>query len=372
MKPIKIANREIGTDSPPFIIAEMSGNHNHKLERALQIVKIAAEAGADSIKLQTYTADTLTLNCDKDDFKITDPKSLWNGYKLYDLYEKAHTPWDWHGELFEYAKKLGIICFSSPFDETAVDFLDKLGAPLFKIASFESVHIPLIKYAASKGKPVIISTGLATEEEIAEAVAAAKSTGNQQIILLKCTSNYPAKPEDANLVTIKDMQKRFGVMVGLSDHTLGTAVSAQSIKYYGAVAIEKHVTLDENEGGVDEEFSLKPADLKRLVIDCKAAWGERTDDYNQNSGSAAHGKIHYGGMPEEQASRIFRVSLYFKKPIKAGEIITSDHVRVARPGYGLKAKYLPEVLGKIAAKNADFGDRVTWDILENKKNACSV
>jgi pseudaminic acid synthase len=369
---IRIANREIGIDAPPFIIAEMSGNHNHKLERALQIVKVAAEAGADAIKLQTYTADTLTLNCDKADFKITDPKSLWHGYKLHDLYEKAHTPWAWHGEIFEYAKKLGIICFSSPFDETAVDFLEKLNAPAYKVASFESVHIPLIKYAASKGKPIIISTGLAQEDEVAEAVEAAKSTGNKQIILLKCTSNYPADPKDANLVTITDMQKRFGVMVGLSDHTLGTRVSAESIKYYGSVAIEKHVTLDENEGGVDEEFSLKPADLKKLVIDCREAWQHRTNDPQQNAKSDAHGVVLYGGMESEQASRIFRVSLYFKKPIKAGEVITSEHIRVARPGYGLKPKYLPEVLGQKATRNADFGDRVTWDMIESRKNASST
>ncbi len=360
MKPFKIGNREIGPDQPPFIIAEMSGNHNHKLARARAIVEAAAEAGADAIKLQTYTADTLTLNSDKDDFKITDPQSPWYGYNLYKLYEKAHTPWAWHEELFALAKEKNIICFSSPFDVTAVDFLEKLGAPAYKIASFECVHIPLIKYASSTGKPLIISTGLATEEEIGEAVAAARSTGNEQVMLLKCTSNYPAEPKDANLATIADMQKRFGVHVGLSDHTLGTKVSADSVKYYGAVAIEKHVTLNENEDGVDEAFSLKPAELKALVEDCRAAWKSRTNEQNPNE---THGNILYGGMPSEQNSRIFRVSLYFKNPVKKGEVITENHVRVARPGYGIKPKYFGQVLGSVAQHDAEFGDRVTEQVI---------
>jgi len=359
---------KIGSEYPPFIIAEMSGNHNHKLDRAIEIIRAAKNAGASAIKLQTYTADTITLNCRKNDFMINDPKSLWHGNNLHDLYGKAHTPWDWHGAIFEEAKKLCITCFSSPFDITAVDFLEKLDAPLYKIASFEIVHIPLIKYVASKGKPMIISTGLATEDEIAEAVAVAKSQGNNRIILLKCTSSYPARPEDANLATIADMQKRFGVMVGLSDHTLGTEVSVDAVKYYGAVAIEKHVTLEQTEGGVDEAFSLKPSELKKLVDDCGAAKKNRA----QNNPNVTHGEIHYGGTVTEQPSKAFRPSIYFVKPIKAGEVVTAEHIIIRRPGFGLPPKYFERLVGQKASQDADFGDRVTWDIVENSTDACSA
>ena len=366
----KIADKNVGEGCEPFIIAEMSGNHNHNIKRALQIIDEAKNAGASSIKLQTYTADTITMNCRKPDFFVNESDSLWSDENLYDLYQKAHTPWDWHGELFEYAKKRGIICFSSPFDTTAVDFLEKLNAPAYKIASFECVHIPLIKHAAKTGKPIIISTGLAEEDEIAEAVDAAKSAGNKNIMLLKCTSKYPALPEDANLVTIPEMSKRFGVPVGLSDHTMGVDVSRQAVKYYGAVAIEKHVTLAENEGGVDEAFSLKPSELKELVDVCQQA-AKSPANPEDNKSSAAHGKVHYGGTEAEQPSKAYRASVYFKSSIKKGEVITEQHIRVCRPGFGLKPKYFDQILGKVAAKDAEFGDRVTWESVQNV-NACSA
>ena len=361
-KEFKIGKHVIGPNHAPFIIAEMSGNHNHSLERARQIVKAAADSGAQAVKLQTYTADTITLNCDAPDFIINDPDSLWAGRKLYDLYEEAHTPWEWHAELFELARSLGLEIFSSPFDETAVDFLESLGAPAYKIASFESTHLPLIKRAAATGKPLIISTGLASEEEIGEAIAAARSTGNNDIMILKCTSDYPARPEDANLVTIADMQKKFGVLVGLSDHTLGTDVSIQAVKYYGAVAIEKHITIDAEEG-VDSAFSLGPRELKELVDGTRMAWEAGYKRAEDNLGSVAHGVVHYGGTVKEQGSKAFRQSVQVKKAVKKGEVLTRENLTVKRPGYGLAPKFFDGLLGKFAARDLAFGERTNEDMV---------
>lgn len=361
---MKIGKHQIGPNSAPFIIAEMSGNHNHSFDRAKKIVEAAASAGAQALKLQTYTADTITLNCDAPDFVINDPGSLWAGRKLYDLYDEAHTPWEWHKELFEYGRKLGLEVFSSPFDETAVDFLEDLNAPAYKIASFECTHLPLIRKAASTKKPIIISTGLASEEEVGEAIQAAKDGGAKDIMILKCTSDYPARPEDANLITMVDMRKKFGVLVGLSDHTLGTDVSVQAVKYYGAVAIEKHITINPEEGGVDSAFSLGPEQLKELVMEtakAQLAKGKPED----NKSSPAHGTVQYGGTPKEQASRIFRQSIQIKRPVKKGEALTSDNLTIKRPGYGLAPKYYDKLLGKKASSDLEVGIRTNLSMVNN-------
>ena len=360
---MKIGKHEISDQAQPFIIAEMSGNHNQSFERALKIIDAAASSGAQAIKLQTYTADTITLDCDAPDFIINDPNSLWAGRKLHDLYNEAHTPWEWHADLFAHARKLGLEVFSSPFDETAVDFLENLNAPAYKIASFECTHLPLIKKAASTKKPIIISTGMASEAEIGEAIQAARDGGAKDIMILKCTSDYPARPEDANLVTITDMQKKFGVLVGLSDHTLGVDVAVQAVKYYGAVAIEKHITINPEEGGVDSAFSLGPTQLKELVSEtAKAAKNNGKPEDNKNS--LVHGVIQYGGTEKEQNSRIFRQSVQIKKPVKAGELITTENLTIKRPGYGLSPKYYNSLLGKKAAKPLKIGERTTLDMVE--------
>jgi len=360
---MKIGKHKIGQDAPPFIIAEMSGNHNHSFERALKIVEAAASAGAQALKLQTYTADTITLDCDAPDFVINDPGSLWAGRKLHDLYNEAHTPWEWHAPLFEHARKLGLEVFSSPFDESAVDFLENLNAPAYKIASFECTHLPLIKKAASTKKPIIISTGLASEDEVAEAIQAARDGGAKDIMILKCTSDYPARPEDANLVTITDMQKKFGVLVGLSDHTLGVDVAVQAVKYYGAVAIEKHITINPEEGGVDSAFSLGPEQLKELVTETARAQKNRGKP-EDNKTSPAHGKVQYGGTEKEQNSRIFRQSVQIKKAVKPGEILTANHLTIKRPGYGLAPKYYTQLLGKKAARDLNIGERTNLNMVE--------
>lgn len=362
---MKIGNIEISKNSAPFIIAEMSGNHNHSFERAIKIIDAAAHAKAHAIKLQTYTADTITLNCDAPDFVINDPGSLWAGRKLHDLYNEAHTPWEWHKELFEHARKLGLIAFSSPFDETAVDFLENLNAPAYKIASFECTHLPLIKKAASTKKPIIISTGLASEDEIHEAIAAARDGGAKDIMILKCTSDYPARPEDANLATISDMQKKFGVLVGLSDHTLGVDTAIQAVKYYGAVAIEKHVTIDPEEGGVDAAFSLGPNELQQLVEKTEFAWKTGRKSPEDNAKSAAHGIVQYGGTEKEQNSRIFRQSVQIKKPVAKGETLTVDNLTVKRPGYGLAPKYYEQLLGKKAGRDLTVGERTKLDMVNS-------
>jgi pseudaminic acid synthase len=342
---MKIGKYSISNAHQPFIIAEMSGNHNQSLDRALKIVKAAADSGAHAVKLQTYTADTMTMDCKSEHFVINDEKSLWNGRKLYDLYQEAHTPWDWHKPIMDYAKKLGIECFSSPFDETAVDFLETLDVPAYKVASFEITHLPLIKKIAQTGKPLIISTGLATLDEIQEAVQTAKDNGAKDIIILKCTSSYPADASDANLATIGDMYAKIpDVKVGLSDHSMGIGVSVASIAY-GAVLIEKHFTLDRLDGGVDSSFSLEPDELKMLVSETKKAWMSK-------------GEIKYGGTKNEENSKQFRQSIWFCRDLKKGHIITKDDVKICRPGHGLYPKYYDEVMNRKLAFNVRKGDPV--------------
>jgi pseudaminic acid synthase len=351
---ITIAGRTIGAGHPPFIIAEMSGNHNHSLERALAIVEAASRAGAHAVKLQTYTADTLTIDVDRDEFIIHDEKSLWKDRSLYKLYQEAHTPWGWHRPIMDRCRELGIICFSTPFDETAVDFLEELNVPAYKIASFENTHLPLIRRVAATGKPLFISTGMATEEEIDEALNAAIEAGGNDIVLLKCTSTYPATPESTNILTIPHMSDQFGVPVGLSDHTLGIGVAVASVAL-GAVAIEKHFTLRRADGGVDASFSMEPEELQKLVIETKQAW-------------QALGCVSYGPTESEKASLKFRRSIYAVKNMKAGEFFTKDTIRVIRPGNGLAPKHLDSVLGKRASREIKRGTPVTWELLESDKS----
>ena len=331
MKPtLSIGNRMIGPENPPYIIAELSANHNGCLKTALRIIEEAKKSGADAVKLQTYRPDTITLDCDSDDFKIHG--GLWDGYTLYELYREAHTPWEWHKPLFEHARKIGITIFSSPFDTTAVDLLEDLNAPAYKIASFEAVDLPLIRYVASTGKPMIISTGMADAEEIREAIEAAREGGCKELAILHCVSGYPAPASDYNLRTIPDMIERFGLVTGLSDHTLDNTTAITSIAL-GASIIEKHFTLDRNGGGPDDSFSLEPPELTALCRDARTAW-------------EALGKVDYGRKSSEQDNVKFRRSLYFVKALKAGDVITSDSVRSVRPGYGLPPKALYKILGK--------------------------
>ena len=327
----------------PFIIAEMSGNHNQSLERALKIIDAAADAGASAIKIQTYTADTLTI---KGVFKITEKSSLWYGKDLHDLYDEAHTPWDWHKAIFEHAHKRGIICFSSPFDETAVDLLESLNNPIYKIASFEINHIPLLNYIAKTGKPVIMSTGASSLSEIAEAVNVLKREGCEKLILLKCTSTYPASAENSNLNTIPHLKELFNCEVGLSDHTIGIGVSVAAIAK-GANVIEKHFCLDRSEGGVDSAFSLEPAEFKQLVIEAKNAY-------------LALGKINYGITNDEKKVDAGKRSIYVSDKIKEGDIITKKNIKVIRPGYGLHPRYYTDVLGKKAIKNLEIGQPLSF------------
>lgn len=333
MKAITINNRVICSDQPPYVIAEMSANHNGNIETAKRLIKEAKNAGADAVKIQTYRPDTITLDSDLPDFQITD--GLWKGKTLYELYEWAHTPWEWHKPLFEYANEIGITIFSSPFDTTAVDLLEELNAPAYKIASFEATDIQLIKYVASTGKPMIISTGMADAEEIQEAINAAYDGGCQELAILHCVSGYPAPAEDYNLRTISDMVERFGLVTGLSDHTIDNTTAITSIAL-GASLVEKHFTLDREGGGPDDSFSLEPADLAALCRDTKTAW-------------KALGNIDYGRKSSEQGNVKFRRSLYVVKDIKAGDIIPSNAIRSVRPGYGLSPKYFDSVVGKTAA-----------------------
>ena len=329
---MKISTQLIGINYPPFIIAEMSGNHNQSLERALQIVEGAAKTGAHAIKLQTYTADTMTLDLKEREFFISDEKSPWKGQSLYDLYKIAHTPWDWHKPIFDHAKKLGLICFSTPFDETSVNFLEKLGAPAYKIASFENTDIPLIKRVAGTGKPLIISTGMVTQDELDESVNAARQAGCKDLILLKCTSTYPATPENSNLLTIPHLSERYRCEVGLSDHTLGIGAAISSVAL-GATVIEKHFTLKRADGGVDSTFSMEPAEMKELVEETARAW-------------QSLGKVYVGPTEAEKASIAFRRSLYIVKDMKLGDVLTKENVRAIRPGLGIPIKYLDQVLGR--------------------------
>ncbi|PIZ00476.1 pseudaminic acid synthase [bacterium (Candidatus Howlettbacteria) CG_4_10_14_0_8_um_filter_40_9] len=341
----------IGHNHPPFIIAEMSGNHNQSLDRALSIVDAAAEAGAHALKLQTYTADTITLDVGTGDFVIDDPKSLWNGEKLYDLYKKAHTPWEWHKPIFDRCKKLGIMAFSTPFDETAVDFLEKLDVPLYKIASFESNHLPLLRKIASTGKPIIMSTGMANVSDLAEAVDTIRSVGkNNQLILLKCTSAYPASPTDANLKTIAHMRDLFNCEVGLSDHTAGIGVALAAVAL-GATVIEKHFTTSRADGGVDAAFSLEPLELASLVLESERVW-------------QSLGKVVYGPTAGETESVQFRRSMYISKDLKPGDkLVYGDNLRIVRPGYGLPPKYLDIFEGQKVKNAVKAGTRVIWDLL---------
>lgn len=346
MKNIVIAGRVIGENTKPFIIAEMSGNHNQSLDRALAIVDAAAEAGVDAIKLQTYTADTITID---NGFTITDSDSLWKGRKLYDLYKEAYTPWDWHKAIFQRAREKKLIIFSSPFDETAVDFLETLNAPAYKIASFENNHHPLLRKVAATKKPVIMSTGVATLSEIDEAVSVLRGAGCEDIILLKCTSTYPASPENTNMLTIPHMSQLFGCHVGLSDHTMGIGAAVAAVAL-GARVIEKHFTLSRAEGGVDSAFSLEPAELKSLVIESQRAW-------------QALGKVYYGIQKAEEKSRRFKRSIYVVKDIQAGEIFTEKNIRVIRPADGIEPKYFEFVMGRKAKHALKTGTPLSWDAL---------
>jgi len=346
---ITIAGRAIGPDHQPYVIAELSANHNGSLDTALRIIEAAKQAGADAVKLQTYRPDTITLDCDSDEFRISG--GLWDGRTLYDLYQEAHMPWEWHKPLFDHARSLGITIFSSPFDTTAVDLLEDLGAPAYKIASFEAVDLPLIRYAASTGKPLIISTGMADAEEIAEAIAAARDGGCRELAILHCVSGYPAPPEDYNLRTIPDMIERFGLVTGLSDHTLDNTTAIASVAL-GASIIEKHFTLDRSGGGPDDSFSLEPAEMAALCAGAKTAW-------------QALGRIDYGRKSSEQGNVQFRRSLYFVKDLKAGEVITADAVRSVRPGFGLAPKYLDAVLGKRVNQDAAANTPVRLELLDD-------
>lgn len=346
---MQINGRTIGLSERPYLIAEMSGNHNHSLDRALEIVASAAEHGADAIKLQTYAADTITLDVDGPGFTIEDENSLWNGRRLHELYDEAHTPWDWHKPIMDHAKSLGIDCFSSPFDASAVDFLEELDVPAYKIASFESIDLPLIRKVAATGKPMIISTGMASVVEIGEALRAAREAGNEQVCILKCTSTYPATPENTNIRTIPNMRDTFGCEVGLSDHTMGTGVSVAATAL-GAVLIEKHFTLARADGGVDSAFSLEPHELQQLRDETERAW-------------QSLGQVTYGGTKAESGSRQFRRSLYVAEDMTEGEQFTETNLRSVRPGYGLAPKHYDVLLGKRVNRALTKGTPVSWDLI---------
>lgn len=346
---MKIADRILGAGHRPYLIAEMSGNHNRSLDRALDIVSAAADSGADAVKLQTYTADTMTIDSRAPGFVIDDSKSLWNGRQLYELYDEAHTPWEWHAPIMEHAAKRGVHCFSSPFDASAVDFLEKLGAPAYKIASFEMTDLPLVRKVAATGKPMIISSGMASLAEIDEAVRAARGEGNEQICVLKCTSTYPATPENTNIRTIAHMREAFNCEIGLSDHTMGTGVAVASVAF-GAVLIEKHFTLRRADGGVDSAFSLEPDEFLRLREECDRAW-------------QALGAVTYGGTEAEKDSRAFRRSLYVTEDLAAGDVLTPGNLRAIRPGFGLPPKHYDVLLGRRVNRAVPRGTPVHWDLL---------
>lgn len=347
---MKIAGINVGDNFPPFVIAEMSGNHNQSLERALQIVDAAADAGAHALKIQTYTADTMTLDISVGEFFISNANSLWDGTSLYDLYKRAYTPWEWHEPIFEHARKRGMVAFSTPFDATAVEFLEGLDVPCYKIASFENTDIPLIRLVAATGKPLIISTGMATMDEIAETVDAARSAGCRDLVLLKCTSSYPSSPLSSNIRTIPELRNRFGCDVGLSDHTMGLGVSIASIAL-GASVIEKHFTIQRSDGGVDSAFSMEPHELTALVEQTKNAW-------------QSLGEIQVGPTEEEIPSLQFRRSLYVVNDVEKDQVFSTNNIRAIRPGSGLPPKMMDKVIGRKATRNIKRGTPLSFDLFE--------
>ena len=355
MKDIQVENYIIGHNSRPFIIAEMSGNHNQSLERALEIVDAAADAGAHALKLQTYTADTMTIDIAEGEFFISDKNSLWYGKSLYQLYEEAHTPWEWHEPIYTRARERGMVPLSTPFDETAVDFLEQLDNAIYKIASFENTDIPLIKKVAATGKPMIISTGMATLEELEQSVAAAREAGCQDLVLLKCTSTYPASPENTNIRTIPDIRERFHCHAGLSDHTMGIGTAVASVAL-GATVIEKHFTLRRADGGVDSTFSMEPHEMRMLV--------DETQKAHQSLGD-----VRYGPTDREKASLVYRRSLYFVADMRAGETITPDNMRAIRPGLGLSPRYYESLLGKKVLKDVKRGTAVSAELVDGLQDA---
>jgi len=344
---IKLNNYTIGIDHKPLIIAEMSGNHNHSLERALEIVEAAAESGAHALKLQTYTADTLTLDISEGEFFIEDNNSLWKGKSLYELFQEAYTPWEWHKPIMERANEFGMLCFSTPFDDTAVDYLEDLNVPAYKIASFENTHLPLIRKVASTGKPMIVSTGMASISDLDEMVQTIRDAGCEQFILLKCTSTYPATPENSNVLTIPHMRQLFNCEVGLSDHTMGIGSSIAAVAH-GATVIEKHFTLSRADGGVDSAFSMEPEEMKTLVIETERAW-------------QSLGQIKYGASDVEKGSLTFRRSLYIAEDMKKGNVLNEQNLRIIRPGLGLEPKYFDILLGRKVNKDVKKGMAVNWD-----------
>ena len=347
--PISISGVRIGVSDKPFVIAEMSGNHNHSLERAFAIVDAAADAGAHAVKLQTYTSDTITLPVSEGEFFINDEKSPWKGNSLHDLYKRAYTPWEWHAPIMQRARERGMVCFSSPFDETAVDFLETLEAPAYKIASFENVHLPLIRKAAATGKPLIISTGMATLAEIDDAVQAARGAGCRELVLLKCTSTYPATPENTNVLTIPHLRVAFGCEVGLSDHTMGVGASIAAVAH-GATVIEKHFTLRRADGGVDSTFSLEPDEMQSLVVETERAW-------------QSLGQVAYGPREAEKPSLAHRRSIYIAQDVKQGDVLTRENLRCVRPGLGLPPKFYEELLGRRVNRDARMGTPMSWSLL---------
>jgi len=352
---INIGGREVGPARAPFVIAEMSGNHNGSRERALEIVDVAARAGAHALKLQTYTADTLTLDIADGDFFIGDEGSPWKGVSLHELYRQAHTPWEWHEPIMARARERGLVCFSSPFDETALEFLERLQAPAYKVASFEIVHLPLIRAVAATGKPLILSTGMATVEEIGEAVEAARSAGCRQIILLKCTSAYPASPRESNVLAVPELRRLFDCQVGLSDHTPGVGAAVAAVAH-GATVIEKHVTLRRADGGVDSAFSLEADELRTLVVETERAW-------------QSLGVPKLEPTESEKRSLVFRRSLYIAEDLQSGDRLTKRNLRIVRPGYGLAPRHYESLLGRRVVRAVKRGTRMSWDLVEESPGA---
>ena len=349
MNEMRIADCKIGLDTRPFVIAEMSGNHNQSLDRAMEIVEAAAGAGAHALKLQTYTADTITLDVSEGEFFISDEQSLWKGNSLHGLYKLAHTPWEWHVPIMQRAREQGILCFSTPFDESAVDFLEGLNVPAYKIASFENVHLPLIRKVAATGKPMIISTGMATLAEIDDAVRAAREAGCRDLVLLKCTSTYPATPANSNVLTIPHLRTQFGCEVGLSDHTMGVGASVAAVAH-GATVIEKHFTLSRADGGVDSAFSLEPEELRMLVVETERAW-------------QSLGQVTYGPGEAEKKALMFRRSIYIAADLKAGTVLTAENLRCVRPGRGLPPKYYEMLLGRRVNQDVKKGTPMEWGLI---------